>query len=67
MTKITLKITGMHCKSCEMLLTDALKEAGVNSAKVASKTGTAVIEFDEKKINREKIKTVIEAEGYKVV
>mgnify|MGYP001612959483 FL=1 len=67
MTKITLKVTGMHCKSCEMLIADALEEAGVSSAKVDSKTGTAVIEFDEKKIKIEKIKKVIEAEGYKVI
>lgn len=57
----------MHCKSCEMLITDALEEAGVSSAKVDSKTGTAIIEFDEKRIKIEKIKKVIENEGYKLL
>ncbi|MBS3119047.1 heavy-metal-associated domain-containing protein [Candidatus Woesearchaeota archaeon] len=66
MKTITFKVTGMHCKSCEMLITDALEEAGVSSAKVDSKIGMAVIEFDEKKIKIEKIKKVIETEGYKV-
>lgn len=67
MKTITLKITGMHCKSCEMLITDALMDAGAGSAKVDSKTGTAIIDFDEKKISLEKIKIIIETEGYKII
>lgn len=62
----TLTITGMHCRSCEMLIKDALEEAGVSSAKVDSKTGTAVIKFDGKKLSLEKVIKVIETEGYKV-
>ncbi|MFH0701122.1 MAG: heavy-metal-associated domain-containing protein [Candidatus Woesearchaeota archaeon] len=65
MTKINLKINGMHCKSCEMLITDALEEAGAK-AQVDSKKGTATIEFDEKKLTESKIKQIIQKEGFKV-
>lgn len=65
MKQITLKIKGMHCKSCEMLITDALEEVGAK-AQVDSKKGTALIEFDEKKLTEDKIKQIIKNEGYTV-
>ena len=65
MKKIKLKIKGMHCPSCEMLIKDALEEIGVKSSKIDSKTGQAEIEFDEIKISLEEIKKTIEKGGYK--
>ncbi len=65
--KIDLKIKGMHCQSCEMLIADALKEIDVEKSEIDSNKGTATIEFDENKINLKKIKKVITEEGYKVV
>ena len=64
MTKINLKIKGMHCKSCEILISDALLEAGVKECSVDSKKGVAVIEFDENKIKLDTIKSIIKDEGY---
>lgn len=66
MEKIKLKIKGMHCPSCEMLIKDALEEIGVKNSKIDSKTGEAEIEFDDKKLTLEKIKKTIEKEGYKI-
>jgi copper chaperone len=66
MKKIKLKIKGMHCHSCEMLIKDALKDIGVKNSKINSKTGQAEIEFDEKKISLEMIKKTIEKGGYKI-
>ena len=63
MKKIQLKIKGMHCASCEVLIQDALEEVGAK-AKVDSKAGKAVIEYDEKKLTDEKIKQIIKKEGY---
>ena len=63
MKKIDLKIKGMHCKSCETLIADALEEKGVKS-KVDSVKGTAVVEFDEKKTTLQQIKEIIKKEGY---
>ena len=64
--KIELKIEGMHCPSCSMLIADALEDIGVTNSNIDSETGTGVIEFDESKIDLEKIKKKIEDEGYKI-
>ena len=63
--KMNLKIKGMHCKSCKMLIEDALDDLGVKS-NVDNEKGTAVIEFDESKITLEEIEKVIVKEGYQV-
>ena len=63
--KKSLKVKGMHCKSCEILISDALQDIGVKS-KVDSKKGAAEVEFDENKISIDKIKDVIKKEGYEV-
>ena len=65
MKKITLQVKGMHCKSCSILIEDALEDLVVKS-KVDNNKGTAIIEFDENKTNEEAIKKAIKAEGYKV-
>lgn len=64
--KLTLKVRGMHCKSCEVLISDALIEAGAKSCDIDSKKGTAVIEFDEAKLTATKIREIIEKEGYQI-
>lgn len=66
MKKTTIEIKGMHCKSCEMLIEEALSGLGVAKCTVDSSEGVAVLEFDEKKVDLAKIKKAIEAEGYKV-
>jgi len=53
----------MHCKSCEIVLGEALEEAGAKS-KIDSKKDLAVIEFDEKKLTEDKIRKIIQNEGY---
>ena len=63
--KMNLKVKGMHCKSCKMLIEDALDDLGVKS-NVDNEKGTATIDFDENKITAEEIKKVIVKEGYQV-
>lgn len=65
MEKITLQVTGMHCKSCEMLITDALIEVGAATVQADYKTGKVKVEFDGKKLSLPKIKGIIQKEGYK--
>ncbi|MCM2325298.1 MAG: heavy-metal-associated domain-containing protein [Candidatus Woesearchaeota archaeon] len=55
-----LKIEGMHCNSCVMLIKDVLEEAGASDVKVM--IGKA--SFD--KLDVKKAKELIVAEGYKV-
>lgn len=67
MAKIKFKTKGMHCQSCEMLVTDELNDIdGVNSSKADNKTGIIEVEYDEKKVKPEHLKYTIEAEGYEV-
>lgn len=63
--KKTLKILGMHCKSCEMLIKSELEEAGVK-VKIDSSAGNAIINFDESKTSLKKIKEIILRLGYQV-
>ena len=67
MKKTELKVSGMHCHSCELLISEALKESGASVVNVSHQKGIVSILFDDKKLNDKKIKSVIEKEGYKVV
>jgi len=60
---LTLKISGMHCKSCAMLIEDSLKDLGV---KTSFKGDVLSASFDEKKISESEIKKAIKKEGYGV-
>jgi len=65
--KALLKVSGMHCRSCEVLLTDSLSELpGVKSVKVSFKDGKADIDYDAQLIDEKKLRSAIEKEGYKV-
>lgn len=64
--KHELKVSGMHCGSCEMLIADALGEiAGIKAVKADAKAGKVRLEAaDEKALAA--AKKAIAAEGYKV-
>lgn len=61
-----LNIKGMHCKSCEMLIQDALEEKGVKS-QIDHKAGKAKVVFDPKKTSLNEIKAIIKEQGYEVM
>ena len=52
--KKILKIKGMHCKSCEMLIKSELEDIGVK-AEIEYSSGKAIVEFDESKTSLGKI------------
>lgn len=65
--RIKLKTKGMHCPSCEILVKDSLEDLkGVNNAKAEHKSGIVEVDFDESKTDKNKIKSIIEKEGYEV-
>jgi copper chaperone CopZ len=67
MKKIKLKVKGMHCKSCEMLIKDSLSELkGVSDTRVDHKQGYVIVEFDENMASIADIKKIIKNEGYEV-
>ncbi len=66
--KITLKITGMHCASCEKITFEELSElAGVTEIKVSAETGLATLILDNEVNNEKDILAAVERAGYKAV
>ncbi len=64
---ITIPIAGMHCRSCEILIEEKLKEIPeVVKVDVKYKRGTADIFYDSQKPNREEIETAIREAGYAI-
>ena len=59
---VELNVEGMHCKSCEMLISDELEENGAKNIKIDHKTGK--LSFDG--LSEEKGVEIVEKEGYKV-
>ena len=66
MKQLNLKVEGMHCKSCEVIITEELDDAGAKDVKVSASKGTVSATIDEKKVSEAKVKQLIEKEGYKV-
>ena len=63
----TIKVSGMHCRSCEILLEDSISD--IKGAKVLSadhKKGEIKVTIENDSLLSE-IKKVVEKEGYKVV
>ncbi|MCA9486158.1 heavy-metal-associated domain-containing protein [Candidatus Woesearchaeota archaeon] len=67
MIKKNITVKGMHCPSCETLLTDILEEEEVEVLSISHKTGALEISYDEKTINFEKIKKKLAEEGHEVL
>lgn len=62
-----IKVKGMHCKSCEILLKEELEEiSGVKTATPDHEKERVSIEFDGSNDMVDKIKKKIMAEGYKI-
>jgi len=65
MKKVNLKITGMHCASCSALVTRGLaKTEGVLSANVNLSTEKAQVEYDEAKVDVQKLIEAVKKKGY---
>ncbi|MDD5464364.1 MAG: sulfite exporter TauE/SafE family protein [Candidatus Moranbacteria bacterium] len=67
MQKITVPITGMHCKSCEILVENKLSEISkIKKIDVNCKKGTADIYYESQKPNMVEIEKAIREAGYTV-
>ena len=67
MKKTELKVKGMHCRSCEMLVKDELEESfGVKNVEANHKAGYVKFESDND-VDITKIKSKIKEIGYEVV
>jgi Cu+-exporting ATPase len=67
MTKVDVQIAGMHCGACatgiQMLVSGM---DGVNSAFVNYESKKGTFEFDENKVNLDKIKQEVATLGYTI-
>ena len=64
---VTLKVKGMMCEHCEAHVKEALEKLdGVESASASHTEGIAVAALS-KEVDRELLKTAVEAEGYEVL
>ncbi len=65
MTEKNIKVAGMHCNSCKMLIEDAVSEIkGVEEVKAYFQIGKVTVKYEGALLD--KIKNAIEKEGYKV-
>ncbi len=63
----TISIKGMHCKSCEILIEDELKNIkGVSAVDISHKTGSATIHYEGKSLNHADVVHAIKKAGYEL-
>ncbi len=68
MTKLVLKVKGMHCASCAILIDKLLaKQAGVLAVSTSYGAQKVALEFDESKITLEQIDGFVNKLGYDVI
>lgn len=67
MKKIVLKLNGMHCTTCSVLIDTVLEELdGVKSAKTSYAEQKVEVEFDPNQIDIKQMILTIQSEGYEV-
>ena len=67
-TKVVLKVKGMHCASCSILIDKlVVKQPGVISVKTSYGAEKTAIEFDQSKTTLEKIDKFVNQLGYDVI
>jgi Cu+-exporting ATPase len=68
MSRKTIKIAGMSCAACALRIEKGLsKLEGVQSANVNFAMERATVEFDNAKVNTDKIEEIIDKLGYSVI
>jgi len=68
MTKLTLKVKGMHCASCSTLIDKLIgREPGVVSIKTNYGAERTLIEFDESKITLARVDELLQKLGYDLI
>ena len=68
MKKVVLKVKGMHCASCSVLIDRLVgREVGVVSVSTSFGAEKTAIEYDETKISLEKIDELVHKLGYDII
>ncbi|MEC0253819.1 cation transporter [Paenibacillus lautus] len=66
MEQVTIKVEGMSCMHCVNSIEGALKNENIEG-QVDLKAGTVSVKYDAGQVNLDKIKEIIEEQGYNVV
>lgn len=62
---LSLAITGMHCQSCEQLITSEIEELpGVSNIVISQKDGTGSVEIEDDKVTPRQILDAVARAGY---
>ncbi len=65
MTTTTIPVEGMHCNSCETLISEGVSELpGVSDVRASHKDGKVTVTFEEGKTTLDDIRSAIRKEGY---
>lgn len=66
MKTVTLKIQGMHCASCPIMIDGRLEDEveGVKSAQTSYAKQECIVEYDENVVSSEKIVDALDEIGY---
>jgi mercuric ion transport protein len=65
--RVELAVKGMTCASCELHIESEVKKIpGVSFVRASYDQGSTIVEFDEKKVDTDKIIAAINGTGYKV-
>jgi copper chaperone len=64
-TTITVRVDGMHCASCGLLVDDAVEDLpGVHSSQTSTRDGRTVVRLDPAQCSPQDIVAAITALGY---
>lgn len=65
--KDELRVSGMSCSGCQLLVKEALEEQrGIMQAEASYLKGVVAIDYDPEMISMTTIKAVIEQQGFRV-
>ncbi|MDQ3239076.1 MAG: cation transporter [bacterium] len=68
MAQSIIKISGMHCTSCSMVVDGDLEDLnGVSSSQTNFVDQISKVDYDQTQVSLDQIKAVIEQAGYKVI
>ncbi len=67
-TKVTFKLSGLHCSSCGLSIDNALEEVdGVIESTTSYAKAESVVYFDKEKTDLKSLKKAIQKVGYQVL
>ncbi|MFZ4801923.1 MAG: heavy-metal-associated domain-containing protein [Chlorobium sp.] len=65
--KNNIKVSGMSCGGCQLLVKEALEELnGVTEADASFRDGLVTVDYDPEAITMAALRAVIEKQGFKV-